>query len=67
MTHDPMPHDRLKPARGRDRQEPGRRPVASGSAAVLSPDCDQGKCAACTGGAWDVAVDAPTPCECRCH
>lgn len=68
MNRDPFPHDRQVPAVGpTDRLEPGRRPVASGSAAVLSPDCEQGKHKACTGDAWDFAVDEPRRCECSCH
>jgi hypothetical protein len=63
---DPMPHDRQTPAR-RDHLEPARRPVASGSAAILSPDCEAGKHRACSGDAWDVAVDEPRRCECSCH
>lgn len=34
---------------------------------ILSPDCRDGKCAACTGDAWNNQTDEPTPCECACH
>lgn len=34
---------------------------------ILSPDCMDGKCAACTGDAWNNTTDEPTPCECACH
>jgi hypothetical protein len=73
---DPMPHDRQTPAR-RDRLEPGRRPVASGSAAVLSDACSTaGKVptgmqaamhAACEGVALDPATADRVACECSCH
>ena len=40
-----------------------RRPMTD----ILSPDCRDGKCAACTGDAWNNQTDEPTPCECACH
>lgn len=40
-----------------------RRPMPD----ILSPDCRDGKCAACTGDAWNNQTDEPTPCECACH
>lgn len=32
-----------------------------------SPDCQVGKHAACSGGAWDEIRDEPAPCPCLCH
>lgn len=32
-----------------------------------SPDCAAGKCHACSGDAWHVALDALTDCEHPCH
>lgn len=34
---------------------------------ILSPDCRDGKCAACTGDAWNNTTDQPCACECACH
>lgn len=33
----------------------------------ISPDCRDGKHAACIGDAWDDVVDEPTDCTCECH
>jgi hypothetical protein len=33
----------------------------------LSPDCEQRKCTACTGEAWDLLRDKPADCTCHCH
>jgi hypothetical protein len=34
---------------------------------ILSPDCRDGKCAACIGDAWNDTTDEPTSCEHACH
>lgn len=34
---------------------------------ILSPDCRDGKCAACIGDAWDDTTDEPTECQHACH
>lgn len=34
---------------------------------ILSPDCRDGKCAACIGDAWDDTTDEPTICQHACH
>ena len=31
---------------------------------ILSPDCRDGKCAACTGDAWNDTTDQGCACEC---
>ena len=36
-------------------------------APIISPDCRDGKCAACTRHAWDMAADAPAECQHHCH
>lgn len=34
---------------------------------ILSPDCRDGKCGACTGDAWNDTTDEPTECQHACH
>lgn len=34
---------------------------------ILSPDCRDGKCAACTGDAWNNTTDQGCACDCACH
>lgn len=34
---------------------------------AVSPDCREGKCRACDGGAWDHYNDRAALCECACH
>lgn len=68
MNRDPLPHDRQVPAVGpTDRLEPGRRPVASGSAAVVSHPCREQDHGGCRGKAWDHAIGEFVACECSCH
>jgi hypothetical protein len=45
----------------------GEREPARFDVAILSPDCRDGKDAACVGTAWDVAADRLTDCGCDCH
>jgi hypothetical protein len=33
----------------------------------LSPDCEQRKCHACSGDAFDLLKDEVTRCTCACH
>lgn len=40
---------------------------ASFDVAILSPDCRDGKDAACIGTAWDMMADQLTNCTCACH
>lgn len=34
---------------------------------ILSPDCRDGKCAACIGDAWDDVKDQGSDCQHACH
>ena len=37
------------------------------AADIISPDCRDGKCAACLGDAWDDVKDQGTECQHACH
>lgn len=41
--------------------------MAPALADIVSPDCRDGKCAACTGDAWNDTTDEPTDCQHACH
>lgn len=34
---------------------------------MVNPECAAGKHGNCNGSSWDVALDAPVKCPCRCH
>lgn len=34
---------------------------------IVGPDCRDGKCRACYGGAYDEATDQIITCQCTCH
>lgn len=34
---------------------------------IVSPDCRDGKCGACTGDAWNDTTDEPAACQHACH